>query len=74
MPIAYLIIRKGHLIAYYEFGKLSVAKAQQLGNHLGFETLIKQPMTIAEIANPHEQVNQPQQVQAIGFRKAVIEN
>lgn len=68
------LMRKGRLIARYEFGKLSVAKAQQLSNHLGFEILIKQPMTIAEIANPHEQVNQPQQVQDIGFRRAVIEN
>ena len=68
------LMRKGRLIARYEFGKLSITKAQQLSNHLGFETLIKQPMTIAEIANPHEQVNQPQQVQVIGFRRAVIEN
>jgi hypothetical protein len=68
------LMRKGRLIARYEFGKLSIAKAQQLSDHLGFDTLIKQPMTIAEIANPHEQVNQPQQVQTIGFRRAVIEN
>lgn len=68
------LMRKGRLIARYEFGKLSVTKAQQLSNHLGFETLIKQLMTIAGIANPHEQVDQPQQVQAIGFRRAVIEN
>lgn len=68
------LMRKGRLIARYEFGKLSVAKAQRLSNHLGFDTLIKQPMTIAEITNPGGQVNQQQQVQVIGFRRAVIEN
>jgi energy-coupling factor transporter ATP-binding protein EcfA2 len=68
------LMRKGRLIARYEFGKLSIPKAQRLSNHLGFETLIKQPMTIAEITNPGEQVSQQQQVQVIGFRRAVIEN
>ncbi len=68
------LMRKGRLIARYEFGKLSVAKAQRLSNHLGFDTLIKQPVTIAEITNPGEQVSQHQQVQTIGFRRAVIEN
>ncbi|WP_315819823.1 hypothetical protein [Paraflavitalea speifideaquila] len=68
------LMRKGRLIARYEFGKLSIAKAQQLSDHLGFDTLIKQPMTIAEITNLHEEVNQPQQMQVIGFRRAVIEN
>lgn len=68
------LMRKGRLIARYEFGKLSREKAQRLSNHLGFDALIKQPMTIAEIANPHEQLNQHQQVQVIGFRRVVIEN
>jgi hypothetical protein len=68
------LMRKGRLIARYEFGKLSIEKAQQLSNHLGFDNLIKRPMTIAEITNPQEQINQPQQVQVIGFRRAVIEN
>jgi energy-coupling factor transporter ATP-binding protein EcfA2 len=68
------LMRKGRLIAKYEFGKLSIPKAQQLSDHLGVNKIIKQPMTIAEIANPHEQVQQPQQVQVIGFRRAVMEN
>jgi SpoVK/Ycf46/Vps4 family AAA+-type ATPase len=67
------LMRKGRLIAKYEFGKLSIPKAQQLSDHLGNKKIIKQPMTIAEIANPHEQVQQPP-VQLIGFRRAVLEN
>src|SRR4051794_21837980 len=41
-------VRKGRLIAKYEFGKLSIEKAQQLSNHLGFDTIINMPMTVAE--------------------------
>ena len=48
------LMRKGRLIAKYEFGKLSVAKGQRLSNHFGFDTVISRPMTIAEIANQHE--------------------
>ena len=31
------LLRKGRLIARYEFGKLSPEKAQRLSNHLGFD-------------------------------------
>jgi len=68
------LMRKGRLIARYEFGKLSIQKSQQLSNHLGFDNVINQPKTIAEIANPHEEAYQSPQVQVIGFRRAVIEN
>lgn len=68
------LMRKGRLIARYEFGKLSIPKAQRLSEHLGFDTLIQRPMTIAEIANPHELVTSVQHEQRIGFRQAVIEN
>jgi ATP-dependent 26S proteasome regulatory subunit len=63
------LMRKGRLIAKYEFGKLSAAKAQRLSNHLGFETIIDQPMTIAEIANPHEKPEQKEKTAIIGFRR-----
>jgi energy-coupling factor transporter ATP-binding protein EcfA2 len=68
------LMRKGRLIAKYEFGKLSIAKAQKLSDHLGMKTIIKRPMTIAEISNPNEQVQPLPQVQVIGFRRAVMEN
>jgi hypothetical protein len=68
------LMRKGRLIAKYEFGKLSVAKAQRLSGHLGLDTIIKQPMTIAEIANPHEKEQPVNRVEVNGFRQQVIQN
>ena len=44
------LLRKGRLIAQYEFGRLSVARAQRLSNHLGFDKTIDRPMTLAEIS------------------------
>jgi hypothetical protein len=63
------LMRKGRLIAKYEFGKLSVARGQQLSKHLGFETIINRPMTIAEIANQHEKEAVKDKVEVIGFRR-----
>lgn len=69
------LMRKGRLIAKYEFGKLSVAKAKALSNHFGFNTNVTKPMTIAEIANPHEAEQPSNRIQIIGFRKReLIEN
>jgi hypothetical protein len=45
------LLRKGRLILKHEFGKLSKEKAQELSNHLGFDTEIKTDMTLAEIYN-----------------------
>lgn len=61
------LLRKGRLIAKYEFGKLSVEKAQQLSGKQGFNTVIRQPMTIAEVMNQHEPSFERQEV-TIGFR------
>lgn len=76
-PIAMIdkaLLRKGRLIARYEFGKLSIEKASRLSKHLGFDTEIRRPMTIAEVANQHEKENQPDRVEVIGFRRRLIEN
>ena len=48
------LLRKGRLIAKYEFGKLSVARSQKLSDHLGFKTIINRPMTIADISGQLE--------------------
>jgi hypothetical protein len=64
------LLRKGRLIAQYEFGELSVPQAQRLSAHLGFDTVINRPMSIAEIANQHERNFDVKQVQ-IGFRSAL---
>jgi len=63
------LLRKGRLIARYEFGKLSTAKAQKLSNHLKLNSTITKPMTVAEITNQHEQNFETKQVQVIGFRQ-----
>jgi hypothetical protein len=65
------LMRKGRLIAKYEFGKLGVEKANRLSTHFGFNKLIDQPMTIAEIANPHEKTQQVEKMEVIGFRRQV---
>ncbi|HEY0677952.1 MAG TPA: AAA family ATPase [Chitinophagaceae bacterium] len=62
------LLRKGRLIAKYEFGKLGIAKAQKLSNHLGFKNVITRPMTVAEIANQHEVDQKTSRMERIGFR------
>jgi hypothetical protein len=65
------LMRKGRLIARYEFGKLGVAKAQKLSDHFGFDRQIKLPMTIAEIANQHERSESIKRIEIMGFRRPV---
>lgn len=67
------LLRKGRLIAKYEFGKLPVEKAQRLSDKLGMDRIIDQPMTIAEITNPKESFTEQPAVQVIGFRRAMEE-
>ena len=63
------LLRKGRLIARYEFGKLSIGKGQKLSEHFGFDTVIDKPMTIAEIANQHETAETGKEnKKAIGFK------
>jgi len=66
------LMRKGRLIAKYEFGKLSVAKSQKLSDHFGFRNIIAKPMTIAEISNQHEKEIETKQTEVIGFRRELI--
>jgi len=61
------LMRKGRMIARYEFGKLGVEKAQRLSNHFGFDKVITEPMTLAEISNPNER-SEPR-TEIIGFRR-----
>ena len=62
------LLRKGRLIAKHEFGRLGTAQAQRLSNHLGFDTTVVRPMTVAEIANQHEKQQDIPEIRAIGFR------
>jgi ATPase family protein associated with various cellular activities (AAA) len=68
------LLRKGRLIAKYEFGKLHVNKARALSNHLGLDQIINKPMTLAEITNPNDKEYEPKKTEVIGFKRHVIEN
>lgn len=51
------LLRKGRLILKHNFEKLSIESAQKLSNSLGFDTLINEEMTLAEIYNQGDQLN-----------------
>lgn len=69
------LMRKGRLIARYEFGKLGIEKAQRLSNHFGYNKTINNPMTIAEISNQNESSYESKTIQVMGFRReAALEN
>ena len=61
------LVRKGRMIASYEFKALSAAKASQLLASLGFETTSKE-MTLAEIFNRKAPNFQEGEEKPIGFR------
>ena len=67
------LLRKGRLIASYEFKKLSIPKAQQLNRHLGHKHIINQPMTVTEIVNMKERSFGMPERPTIGFRKELID-
>jgi len=66
------LMRKGRLIARYEFGKLGIQKAQRLSNHIGFNHFISKPMTIAELANPSENNSVLERTEVVGFRRKEV--
>jgi hypothetical protein len=45
------LLRKGRLIAQYEFKALTLEKTRRLSEKLGFQSEIHQPLTLAEIYN-----------------------
>jgi SpoVK/Ycf46/Vps4 family AAA+-type ATPase len=63
------LMRKGRLIAKYEFGKLSIEKSKRLSHHLGNEIEIAEPMTLAELANHFEPILEENVRSVIGFRR-----
>lgn len=67
------LMRKGRLIAKYEFGKLGIKKAQKLSDHFGLNEVITKPMTIAEIANPNEKEHKVERIEVMGFRRHEVE-
>ena len=66
------LMRKGRLIAKYEFQELETRKAQALSDKLGFSSVITSPMTLAAVYNQNEaEFSAIQQRRTIGFRAAV---
>ncbi|MDR0873618.1 MAG: ATP-binding protein [Prevotellaceae bacterium] len=66
------LMRKGRLIAKYEFNELERNKAQALSDKLGFDTVITEPMTLAQIYNQNEAEFAPvTNRRPIGFQIAV---
>jgi hypothetical protein len=67
-------MRKGRLIAKYEFKELEVHKAKALSHKLGFQSIITAPMTLTAIYNQDEtEFQQTRKMTTIGFR-SVHEN
>ncbi len=63
------LMRKGRLIAHYEFKELTTEKAQRLSDKLGFSTTISQPLTLATIYNQDEkEFEQTTGTAPIGFK------
>ncbi len=65
------LMRKGRLIAKYEFKELEVEKASNLSKKLGFNTEIKEPKPLTAIYNQEEkEFDQRKKSNPIGFRPA----
>lgn len=64
------LLRKGRLIAKYEFKELEVSKAQALSNKLGYNTVITQPVTLATIYNQPDKDFSEEKRNTIGFKVA----
>ena len=63
------LMRKGRLIARYEFKELEIDKAQQLSAKLGFHVEIKKPISLTDIYNQNEQsFTQIKRGSSIGFQ------
>lgn len=66
------LMRKGRLIAKYEFAELEIAKAQALSNKLGYTSIIASPMTLAAVYNQNEtEFAATIQRRSVGFKIAV---
>ncbi len=69
------LMRKGRLIAKYEFKELEIEKAQNLSQKLGFNTEINSPMTLTAIYNQEErEFCEVKERNRIGFVSSVVDN
>jgi hypothetical protein len=62
-------MRKGRLIAKYEFKELEVEKAQKLSQKLGFSSNINSAKTLTDIYNQEERdFHQAKKNSPVGFK------
>jgi energy-coupling factor transporter ATP-binding protein EcfA2 len=61
------LLRKGRLIASYEFKELEIEKAQKLSDNLGRTNIISEPMVITDIYNQAEDTYNIESKVKIGF-------
>src|SRR5690606_38925401 len=61
------LMRKGRLIASYEFRELTAEKAQRLSQKLCFQSAITRPMTLTEIYNQDQRGFTATKRESIGF-------
>ncbi|MFN0202335.1 MAG: AAA family ATPase [Bacteroidia bacterium] len=62
------LLRKGRLIAQWKFDKLSLENAQRLSQSLGYDNILTEPMTLADIYGQQEVLpKQHEVVKKIGF-------
>lgn len=65
------LMRKGRLIAKYEFKELEVEKAQVLSDNLGFDSTINSAMKLTDIYNQDDREFQEQKTDIIGFKSRI---
>jgi len=63
------LLRKGRIIARYEFGPLSIEKSRKLTSSLGYDYPVNSPMTLAEIFNLQDADFDRRKEKKIGFTK-----
>lgn len=66
------LLRKGRLIAKYEFKPLTKEKAQALSNRLGFTKIIEGPQTLTDIYNQDELDTLEENKTSIGFKSRLL--
>ncbi len=64
------ILRKGRLIARYEFKELELQKAKTLAQKIGKNVTIEHPMTVSDIYNLNEKDFENTPAKKIGFKAA----
>ena len=64
------ILRKGRLLARYEFKELEINKAQSLANKIGKNITIEKPMTVSDIYNLEGRSFENPAVKSVGFKVA----